>query len=143
MEVNLTTCMFGKSKEGSEQFLEKVANQKRKQRLSKEISEDKCNFLKNKEVETQAFSQQSPKEFKDTWGFVVVCERQIVHQSGKVIDGCLSRWLSRSMELVPYQNNINFFLSARFVRRHRRLLNRVNSQKMGNQRSFSLSVLMI
>ncbi|KAK9929417.1 hypothetical protein M0R45_026518 [Rubus argutus] len=106
--------MFGKSKEVSEQFPEKVAFQNSKEQSSKEVSDDKCNFLKNREVEkvfrTQTVSQQSPEEFQDKWGCAVVCERQLVHQSWKNIEVCLSRWLGREVELVPYQNNRAFFV---------------------------------
>lgn len=69
--------------------------------------------MKNKEAEmmdiTQTSYVQKGEEFKDTWACLVVCERHTVFQSWKSIERCLSRWLVREVDLLPYQNNIAFF----------------------------------
>lgn len=81
MEENLSIFMFGLNQEGFVQFPEKRLTQKQKDRNPMEGSKDNDSFKKNKNAELGArnhFSDQEPKEFKDTWGYVVVCERHTV-----------------------------------------------------------------
>ncbi|KAK9910626.1 hypothetical protein M0R45_034582 [Rubus argutus] len=54
------------------------------------------------------------EEFRDTWGCVVVCEKQTVFQSWKIINRCLSSWLHREVDLLPYQNNRAFFVCKNY-----------------------------
>jgi hypothetical protein len=68
-------------------------------------------WRKAESVESVQFSsQQQSEEFRDTWGCAVVCERQTVFQSWKIINRCLSSWLHREVDLLPYQNNRAFFV---------------------------------
>lgn len=113
MEENLNIFMFGISKKGFEQSPVEMTKISTTGQLSFDKSDDLYSPMKRREVESvdsfQFSSQQQPEEFKDTWGCVVVCERQTVFQSWKIINRCLSSWLHREVDLFPYQNNRAFF----------------------------------
>ncbi|KAL6279762.1 hypothetical protein ACE6H2_016643 [Prunus campanulata] len=47
---------------------------------------------------------------KSNWSWVVVCERQVLHQAWSDIRMALSSWLDEEVELFPYQINRAFFV---------------------------------
>lgn len=108
MEEHLETFMFGDIKECSEE-----AVNRNHMKLTKESIVTRSGGLSKNDVisdGTQVSHTQKSKEPKDTWGCVVVCERQVVYQSWMSIERCISRWLKKKIHLTPYQNNKAFFV---------------------------------
>ncbi|KAK9922041.1 hypothetical protein M0R45_030524 [Rubus argutus] len=97
--------MFGISKKGFEQSPVEMTKISTTGQLSFDKSDDLYSPMKRREVESvdsfQFSSQQQPEEFKDTWGCVVVCERQTVFQSWKIINRDSSfEWVDGLMKNV-------------------------------------------
>lgn len=79
LEENLKMFMFGNNKGTT---LENVGSHKLKGQFSFDNTKDSCRSMKDRETETvdstQTSSVQKVEEFKDTWGCLVVCERQTI-----------------------------------------------------------------
>ncbi|KAK9922239.1 hypothetical protein M0R45_030713 [Rubus argutus] len=108
MEEYLENFMFGDSKEISVGAVNK--NYREMTKESKGIRSGGSSKDSMYSEETQVSHAQKSKEPKDTWGCVVVCERQVVYQSWSSIERCISRWLNRKIQLFPYQNSRSFFI---------------------------------
>ncbi|KAK9938232.1 hypothetical protein M0R45_014984 [Rubus argutus] len=114
LEDNLHTFMFGYRNKGLEQDWGYAGKLNLNGHVPHDHSKDIRGSLDKGIGVTGDNSQTSPsqlsKEYKDTWGCAVVCERQTAFQSWKCIEKCLSKWLQREVDLVPYQNNRAFFV---------------------------------